>query len=257
MAQYLHDGIARAERDGAAAVIIKLNTPGGALTSTNDIVGTLLEAKVPVIVWVAPAGGFAASAGTFITLASNIALMAPGTSHRRRLAGRRPGRGHRRDDRREDQERRDRQDHRDRPGPPPQRLMGRLDRRSRPFFAGQRGGRARRRRRHRADARGRTRVRERQAGRGRGRAGHARPRRGDRHRSRHEPVPELHPDPVGPDDRVPPVQPRFSRPAGGALQPQLRHRHPRRAGADPVVPRPRGAAAERRRPDPHRASGSC
>src|SRR4029079_11323419 len=80
MAQYLHDGIARAERDGAAAVIIKLNTPGGALTSTNDIVGTLLEAKVPVIVWVAPAGGFAASAGTFITLASNIALMAPGTS---------------------------------------------------------------------------------------------------------------------------------------------------------------------------------
>jgi membrane-bound serine protease (ClpP class) len=80
MAQYLHDGIAQAERDGAAAVVIKLNTPGGALTSTNDIVGTLLESKVPVIVWVAPAGGFAASAGTFITLASNIALMAPGTS---------------------------------------------------------------------------------------------------------------------------------------------------------------------------------
>lgn len=80
MAHYLADGIARAERDGAAAVVIKLNTPGGDLFSTNDIVGTLLEAKVPVIVWVAPAGGFAASAGTFITLASNIALMAPGTS---------------------------------------------------------------------------------------------------------------------------------------------------------------------------------
>jgi membrane-bound serine protease (ClpP class) len=80
MAQYLHDGIARAEREGAAAVVIKLNTPGGLLTSTNDIVGTILEAKVPVIVWVAPAGGFAASAGTFITLASNIAVMAPGTS---------------------------------------------------------------------------------------------------------------------------------------------------------------------------------
>jgi membrane-bound serine protease (ClpP class) len=80
MAQYLADGIARAERDGAAAVVIKLNTPGGFLTSTNDIVGTILEAEVPVIVWVAPAGGFAASAGTFITLASNIALMAPGTS---------------------------------------------------------------------------------------------------------------------------------------------------------------------------------
>jgi membrane-bound serine protease (ClpP class) len=80
MAHYIADGIARAERDGAAAVVIKLNTPGGFLTSTNDIVGSILEAKVPVIVWVAPAGGFAASAGTFITLSANIALMAPGTS---------------------------------------------------------------------------------------------------------------------------------------------------------------------------------
>jgi len=79
MAKYLADNVALAEQRGAAAVVIKLNTPGGALTSTNDIVGTLLEAKVPIIVWVAPAGGFAASAGTFITLASNIALMAPGT----------------------------------------------------------------------------------------------------------------------------------------------------------------------------------
>ena len=80
MAHYLADGIAEAERNGAAAVVIKLNTPGGGLFATNDIVGTLLEAKVPVIVWVAPAGGFAASAGTFITLAANVAVMAPGTS---------------------------------------------------------------------------------------------------------------------------------------------------------------------------------
>jgi membrane-bound serine protease (ClpP class) len=80
MARYLDDEIGQAERDGAAAVVIKLNTPGGSLFATNDIVGTLLEAKVPVIVWVAPAGGFAASAGTFITLAANIAVMAPGTS---------------------------------------------------------------------------------------------------------------------------------------------------------------------------------
>ena len=80
MAKYLADSIASAEQRGAAAVVIKLNTPGGELTATNDIVGTLLEAQIPVIVWVAPAGGFAASAGTFITLASNIALMAPGTS---------------------------------------------------------------------------------------------------------------------------------------------------------------------------------
>ena len=80
MAGYLRDGIARAEREGAPAVVIKLNTPGGYLDATNDIVGTLLEARIPTIVWVAPAGGFAASAGTFITLAGNIALMAPGTS---------------------------------------------------------------------------------------------------------------------------------------------------------------------------------
>jgi membrane-bound serine protease (ClpP class) len=80
MARYLADGIARAASEGDAAVVIKLDTPGGDLLSTNDIVGSILEAKVPVIVWVAPAGGFAASAGTFITLSSNVALMAPGTS---------------------------------------------------------------------------------------------------------------------------------------------------------------------------------
>jgi membrane-bound serine protease (ClpP class) len=79
MAKYLADSIDQAAVDGAAAVVVKLNTPGGDLLSTNDIETTFLEAKVPVIVWVAPAGGFAASAGTFITLASNIALMAPGT----------------------------------------------------------------------------------------------------------------------------------------------------------------------------------
>ena len=80
MAKYLADSIAGAADREAAAVVIKLNTPGGELTATNDIVGTLLEAPLPVIVWVAPAGGFAASAGTFITLSANIALMAPGTS---------------------------------------------------------------------------------------------------------------------------------------------------------------------------------
>ena len=54
MTQYLREGLAQAEREGAEAVVIKLNTPGGFLTSTNDIVGLLLESKVPVIVWVAP-----------------------------------------------------------------------------------------------------------------------------------------------------------------------------------------------------------
>ena len=80
LAGYLDDGIARAEREGAAAVVIELNTPGGDLEATNDIVGSILESTVPTIVWVAPSGGRAASAGTFITLAGHIALMAPGTS---------------------------------------------------------------------------------------------------------------------------------------------------------------------------------
>lgn len=80
MAGYLAEGITRAAADDAAAVVIRLNTPGGGLQATYEIVGTLLEADVPTIVWVAPAGGRAASAGTFITLASHIALMAPGTN---------------------------------------------------------------------------------------------------------------------------------------------------------------------------------
>ena len=80
MAGYIADGIARANSEGAAAVVIQLNTPGGSLDATSRIVSSLLESPIPVIVWVAPAGGRAASAGTFITLAANIALMAPGTN---------------------------------------------------------------------------------------------------------------------------------------------------------------------------------
>lgn len=80
MAGYVRDGIDRAARDGSAAVVIRLNTPGGSLEATNDIVGTILDAPVPTIVWVAPSGGRAASAGTFITLAAHVAVMAPATS---------------------------------------------------------------------------------------------------------------------------------------------------------------------------------
>jgi len=80
MAAYIAEGVARAERDGAAAVVIQLNTPGGSLAATLEIVSTLLEAQVPTIVWVAPAGSLAASAGTFITLAAHVAVMAPGTT---------------------------------------------------------------------------------------------------------------------------------------------------------------------------------
>ena len=79
MADTVVDGLSNASAAGAAAVVIRLDTPGGSLESTQRIVGALLESRVPTIVWVAPAGGYAASAGTFITLAANLAWMAPGT----------------------------------------------------------------------------------------------------------------------------------------------------------------------------------
>jgi membrane-bound serine protease (ClpP class) len=80
MAGYIGEGIRRATNEGAAAVVIRLDTPGGSLESTREIVKSLLEAPVPVIVWVAPAGSRAASAGTFVTLAAHVAVMAPGTN---------------------------------------------------------------------------------------------------------------------------------------------------------------------------------
>jgi membrane-bound serine protease (ClpP class) len=80
MSGYLRDGIAKAARDGAEAVVIQLNTPGGDLNATRDIVTTLLNAPLPVIVWVGPGGSRAASAGTFMTIASHVATMAPGTN---------------------------------------------------------------------------------------------------------------------------------------------------------------------------------
>ena len=80
MAGYLADGVAKAAREGAEVVVVKLNTPGGSLEATQKITGVFLEAPLPVIVWVAPAGGRAASAGTFITLSAHLAWMAPGTN---------------------------------------------------------------------------------------------------------------------------------------------------------------------------------
>jgi len=77
---YISRGIGFAEQGGASAVVIVLNTPGGSLNATQNIIIRLLNARVPVIVYVAPAGAWAGSAGTFITLAGNIAAMAPGTT---------------------------------------------------------------------------------------------------------------------------------------------------------------------------------
>jgi len=80
VANYLDRGISRAESEGTVACIIELNTPGGLLNATEDIVQRILNAKVPIVVYVSPSGSWAASAGTFITLAAHVAVMAPGTS---------------------------------------------------------------------------------------------------------------------------------------------------------------------------------
>ncbi|HYM16897.1 MAG TPA: nodulation protein NfeD [Dehalococcoidia bacterium] len=80
MARYIDRGIGEAERTHAKAVVIKLDTPGGLQSSMEHIVQRIQGAKVPVIVWVAPSGAQAASAGTFITMAGHVAAMAPGTS---------------------------------------------------------------------------------------------------------------------------------------------------------------------------------
>jgi len=80
LANYLADGVTRAENEGAAAVVVRLDTPGGSLDATRAIVQAFLDAEVPIIVWVGPPGARAASAGTFITLAANVAAMAPGTN---------------------------------------------------------------------------------------------------------------------------------------------------------------------------------
>ena len=80
VAEYIHDGIEKANREKASCLLIYLNTPGGLLQSTRVIVSSLLESGVPVIVYVSPAGAHAGSAGVFITMAAHIAAMAPGTN---------------------------------------------------------------------------------------------------------------------------------------------------------------------------------
>jgi membrane-bound serine protease (ClpP class) len=79
-ASFLTEAIARAGSDGAAALVVELDTPGGLLTSTRTIVKDVLASPVPIVVYVAPSGAGAGSAGVFITLAGHVAAMAPGTS---------------------------------------------------------------------------------------------------------------------------------------------------------------------------------
>lgn len=78
--QYVVSGIEDAEAEGAECLILQLDTPGGLDTSMRDIIRKMLNSTIPIIVYVSPPGGRAASAGVFITLASNIAAMAPGTN---------------------------------------------------------------------------------------------------------------------------------------------------------------------------------
>jgi membrane-bound serine protease (ClpP class) len=80
VAGFVHESIARAAGEGAPALLIELDTPGGLLPSMQAIVKDILAAPLPVIVYVAPSGAGAGSAGVFITLAAHVAAMAPGTS---------------------------------------------------------------------------------------------------------------------------------------------------------------------------------
>lgn len=79
-AEYIEKAIDKAEKDKAECLIIELDTPGGLLTSTRRIVKSIMNSRVPVIVYIAPSGARAGSAGVFITLAGNIAAMAPSTN---------------------------------------------------------------------------------------------------------------------------------------------------------------------------------
>jgi membrane-bound serine protease (ClpP class) len=79
-ADYIHEGIQRAKEENAECIIIQLNTPGGLLKSTRIIVSDILSSTIPVIIYVYPEGAQAASAGVFITLSANIAVMGFGTN---------------------------------------------------------------------------------------------------------------------------------------------------------------------------------
>jgi membrane-bound serine protease (ClpP class) len=77
---YLVRAIKLAEKQGSSALVIRLDTPGGMVEPTREIVKTELASKIPVVVWVGPSGARAGSAGVFITVAAHVAAMAPATN---------------------------------------------------------------------------------------------------------------------------------------------------------------------------------
>lgn len=79
-ARYIQRALEAADRGGVEVVVIRLDTPGGLLDATRDIVRDILDSRVPVVVYVAPPGARAASAGTFIAAAAGVAAMAPTTN---------------------------------------------------------------------------------------------------------------------------------------------------------------------------------
>ena len=78
--RFIKRAISEAQEGGATLLVIRLDTPGGLLNSTRDIVEQLLSAPLPTAVYVSPRGARAGSAGTFITAAANFAVMAPGSN---------------------------------------------------------------------------------------------------------------------------------------------------------------------------------
>src|SRR6266542_3065198 len=80
MADAVKKAVARAEREHAGVVVLELDTPGGLASSMREIITAMLASDVPVVGWVGPSGGYAASAGTFILAATAYAAMAPNTT---------------------------------------------------------------------------------------------------------------------------------------------------------------------------------
>jgi membrane-bound serine protease (ClpP class) len=80
LVNYVERGIEEAEDSGAEALIIQMDTPGGLDTAMRDIIQLIVNARVPVVVYVAPSGARAASAGVFITISAHVAVMAPNTA---------------------------------------------------------------------------------------------------------------------------------------------------------------------------------
>ncbi|MCY4588365.1 MAG: nodulation protein NfeD [Bryobacterales bacterium] len=78
--ELVQEAIQQADEEGAAAVLLRLNTPGGLLSAAKDVIQTIVASDVPIIAYVGPSGGRAASAGFMILVSADVAAMAPGTN---------------------------------------------------------------------------------------------------------------------------------------------------------------------------------